>query len=638
MADGNVPAGPVSLRETVVYWLKILGILAVICVASAIVLGGVLGFDRRQTIGFSAILAVLGSVVSRALVGPSPAARRQEELRKQHPPAQTSSGREVVETIVFVVVLVLLLKSFVAEAFVIPTGSMATTLLGYHEDVTCPQCGYRFPVNCSKQVEDKAQPIIGCTCPNCRYPIDFGHDGLQPACDAGDRVLVAKFLYDTHLRDIRPFDVVVFKFPEGPQKDFVPMNYIKRLIGLPGQTIGVYYGNIYVAEGLVPDQKQKDDEAEQKNGNGNEPAVPPLRRRTYKNEMTVKGVNVKDWLEKGDPRFKILRKPPDKVLALQRIVYDNDHQPEDRKSLPPRWLPDKETSKWNRKPAGDKQKEAHRTAGAGPEIDWLRYHHVVRGSSKPELITDFVGYNHGSEPDGRNQTGPPNWVGDLILECTVAVEQAEGEFVLELSEGVDRFQARWQFPSGVCTLVRLQDGKPPEKLAEKETSLKKPGGYHVRFANVDERLTVWVDNSLPFGDGVAYEPPVGPDGGMLRGPTEKNDLEPASVGVKGGACTVQELRLWRDTYYTIPDEGSHVSSWNDPSEWKNLRNLPGLTMYVEPGHYLCMGDNSPASSDSRSWGPRSDPHDQRGGLVPKELMLGRALLVYWPFGRFGPIK
>ena len=43
-------------------------------------------------------------------------------------PIARDSVREVIETIVFVTVLVLLLKCFVAEAFVIPTGSMAETL------------------------------------------------------------------------------------------------------------------------------------------------------------------------------------------------------------------------------------------------------------------------------------------------------------------------------------------------------------------------------------------------------------------------------------------------------------------------------------------------------------------------------
>ncbi len=93
-------------------------------------------------------------------------------------PKETDSFREVVETIVFVVVLVLLLRSFIAEAFVIPTGSMATTLLGYHLDVTCPQCGHQFTVNASKWAdaqEERPEPITGCTCPNCHFHIDLPH-------------------------------------------------------------------------------------------------------------------------------------------------------------------------------------------------------------------------------------------------------------------------------------------------------------------------------------------------------------------------------------------------------------------------------------------------------------------------------
>ena len=97
-------------------------------------------------------------------------------------PKETDSFREVVECIVFVVVLVLLLRSFVAEAFVIPTGSMATTLLGYHIDVTCPQCGLHFPVNASKWAdaqEENPEPITGCTCPNCRFHIELMRPGRQ---------------------------------------------------------------------------------------------------------------------------------------------------------------------------------------------------------------------------------------------------------------------------------------------------------------------------------------------------------------------------------------------------------------------------------------------------------------------------
>lgn len=88
------------------------------------------------------------------------------------PAVPHDSFREFIETIVFVVVLVLILKTFLAEAFVIPTGSMATTLLGYHGEVTCEQCGYRFLVNKSKEAdpaERRPDPVVDCTCPNCQY-------------------------------------------------------------------------------------------------------------------------------------------------------------------------------------------------------------------------------------------------------------------------------------------------------------------------------------------------------------------------------------------------------------------------------------------------------------------------------------
>src|SRR6266851_6005688 len=134
--------------------------------------------------------------------------------------------REVVETIVFVVVLVLMLKSFTAEAFVIPTGSMAETLWGYQKLVTCPECGFEFPVNCSGEVEKKPPEFMpNCVCPNCRKEIAYDQKS-SPNCNTGDRVLVAKHLNDLHVLDFERLDVVVFKLPEEAQREFVPMNYI----------------------------------------------------------------------------------------------------------------------------------------------------------------------------------------------------------------------------------------------------------------------------------------------------------------------------------------------------------------------------------------------------------------------------
>src|SRR4029077_9120198 len=56
------------------------------------------------------------------------------------------------------------------------------------------------------------------------------------------------------------------------------------------------------------------------------------------------------------------------------------------------------------------------------------------------LITNEMGYNSGEGDFNQDVTGE-HWVGDLMLDCTVEVTQAEGEFVLDLAKGPDRFQA-----------------------------------------------------------------------------------------------------------------------------------------------------------------------------------------------------
>ena len=210
----------------------------------------------------------------------------------------------------------------------------------------------------------------------------------------------------------------------------------------------------------------------------------------------------------------------------------------------------------------------------------------------------------------------------VMLECDVEVTKSQGEFTLELSKGLDRFRAQFQLDTGDCTLFRVASGRNKE-LDKKPTVMKRPGHYHLRFANIDDRLTVWVDNTLPFGDGFGYTPE--PD---LR-PTIENDLNPASIGTKGADLAVSKIKLWRDTYYTDMDGDRHQRSainFGDPKNWDELSNAV-RTYYVQPGHYLCLGDNSPESSDGRDW-----------GLVPKRLLLGRAMMIYWPYSRIGRIQ
>lgn len=563
------------------------------------------------------------------------AASRTATRTRSQPMPQGDSFREIVETIVFVVVLVLLLKSFAAEAFVIPTGSMAQTLLGYQKEVECPDCGLKFPVNCSQEVdpnEGKPSPVYACICPNCRQRIHFRTRALpefyernfpdsiavdDPGWNSGDRVLVAKFVYDLLGKSPNRLDVVVFKFPgnpdfpaSGPYKNHVPMNYIKRLIGLPGETIAIRGGNLYC---LRPDKGPRYGDYEKAKSD------PELMATLWKKEwMHVN--EARDLFAQG--QFQIIRKNPENILSMMRLVYDNDHPSKDAR-LPQRW--EDADRAWT-----EEAPHSFRIGDDGQnQTHWLTYQNLLRDDKgNPSLILDFMGYNSYQTQIHSPLMGA-NWVGDLILECEAAVDEPRGELMLELAKGVDRFQARWDLATGVCTLLRWHDGMK-EELDSKPTSLNKKGAHRLRFANVDERLTVWVNGELPFDAGVSYSPP------QRIAPTEENDLRrPARIGVRGGNLAVRKMKLFRDTYYTVgagPDENPRDSDVGGieptkPDSWHKLDDPPVLTMYVQPDHFLCLGDNSPESSDGRAW-----------GSVPRRLLLGRALLVYYPFGRAGRIR
>ena len=139
--------------------------------------------------------------------------------------------RETIESIAIAFVLAFLFRTFEAEAFVIPTGSMAPTLLGQHKDVTCVRCDYPFRVSASDDDESRPKEVIGCTCPNCRYQMNFepaGPDGPIPPTYKGDRIIVAKFPYE--VGDPHRWDVAVFRYPLTAKT-----NFIKRIVGLPAR-------------------------------------------------------------------------------------------------------------------------------------------------------------------------------------------------------------------------------------------------------------------------------------------------------------------------------------------------------------------------------------------------------------------
>jgi signal peptidase I len=112
-------------------------------------------------------------------------------------PFKKSTAREYFESIVIAVILALFVRTWAVQAFKIPTGSMENNLL------------------------------------------------------IGDHLLVNKFVFGPAMSDlerallpmepIRRHDVVVFKYPDEPERDF-----IKRVVGLPGETLELRNKKVYI--------------------------------------------------------------------------------------------------------------------------------------------------------------------------------------------------------------------------------------------------------------------------------------------------------------------------------------------------------------------------------------------------------
>lgn len=148
------------------------------------------------------------------------------------PAPSGGSVRPVVEFVVCLLVTVMLFRTWFIESFVVPSSSMADSLVGLHREVLCDDCGHRFPCG----TDDLAMRELRAVCPNCGYPENDLTD--EPDVN-GDRLVVFKSAFA--LRAPRRWEVVVFRFPEEARKVF-----IKRVVGLPGESVQIRGGDVYV--------------------------------------------------------------------------------------------------------------------------------------------------------------------------------------------------------------------------------------------------------------------------------------------------------------------------------------------------------------------------------------------------------
>ena len=546
------------------------------------------------------------------------------------------SIRELVEALGIALILAFLFKAFIVELYCIPTGSMASTLMGRHKDVICEVCGFPFQFSASQESNEgvenpKAKEdlprVIGGTCPQCQYTMYIGDDNIAGQTHMsfnGDRIFVNKFLFS--YREPSRWHVTVFRYPAHPQ-----VNYIKRLIGVENETVMLRNGQVF---------SQKE----------------------------------------GSDHFEIQRKPLRSLLAMLRPVDDNDYV-----------LPAIHELGWKTRWYGDEhwqRSEDYKSfVGVTDAVEpaWLKFRYITATSYDwyqlmqgklpegnptgiPQLITDSLAYNtqltqfpsaprrdvykiktpQGNEAQmcGKTPEGLGlNWVGDLAMRCTLTFEKG-GAVSFRLIKGGITFQCDI---SGTHASFWIPDVPEFQPFAVLMPALA--GRSHdIMFCNVDEEMRLIFNGKEIDTQGRGRYDTLCYDGGPLsrdRSPTVL-DLEPAAIGVQGGPVRVENLKIMRNMYYISCDESTrdncdlihspfrygfafdeenvrHILS--SPEYWGNFGKTRRTVFNLKKDQFLMCGDNSAQSKDSRLWTEDKIPY-----YVDRKYLIGEALCVFWPHG------
>jgi len=478
--------------------------------------------------------------------------------------------QENLEGIVVAIILFLVVRHFVLELFVIPTGSMAPTLLGNHFQVECKSCHYSFAAQKQDHEIDPAKgEDVTAHCPLCgtagpENEFTFGNDQVH----GGDKILVNKFAY--RHEDPERFDVVVFKYPKQPSK-----NYIKRLIGLPGESLKVdARGNLWVKAPhgsdfeLVRKPRRVQDElwmpvadARWPDGHGSawKPFLPPTPTTTA-----------------AAPTTAPTTAPPTIAPTTTSSTTGTDAADADKR--------------WDFPRGHDGAERLVALPGSGET--WVRYGRAIQ---------DDYGY----DPPWRSGD---HKVGDVRVRTTVtatspdtgAIKLAlvENDRVLELELPV-RGQPD-ETPLTEATLTESTIEHEPGKLAAEPVRVAwgfvppvRPGHpVAIELAYADERCWLRVGGE----DVLSWDDPHTP---------ASTDTSSVRLGCGRGGATFTDVKIDRNIYYVPYGRGRF-----DPS---------GGAVEIPEDSYFMMGDNSPSSADSRDW-----------GFVRRPLLVGRAFLVWWP--------
>ncbi len=523
--------------------------------------------------------------------------------------APKSNVKETVTSVIIAFVLAFVFRGFVVEAFLIPTGSMAPTLLGVNLLVTDPQTGTTWPVGPRDYNRETPLPFQGdsrnggvkVTDPITRRALP---DQFNVPVRAGDRIFVMKYLYSIY--DPQRWDVVVFRNPSDAR-----VNYIKRLIGLPGEQLALIDGDAFVRT------PRSDD--------------PP---------------NASPWSLTG---WHVADKPELAQRQMWQAIFDSDRTPRvpvDGRPYQPPFKPHGDEKAWEI--AGRRD---YRYSGAGPtSLAW--------DDSRP--ILDYYAYDEIDQNSrGKHARFP---VGDLCLAAGIrpqspgvvaalTVLARRHEFRALVEPGRVQLQMRPQ-PSTIATPDIPAPDLPWTTLLSVDWPGLLPQGEvtNLEFWHVDQTLQLWKDDRLIAktrydwtpGQRLQFATSIGKDweAHLKANPLALSSglgyqAASARFDFSGGALTLYRVALARDIYYqpdTYLDRNLFLQRHSRAGQ-PALATHPAQPLNLQGDQFFCCGDNSPASLDGRLWDtpePWVREIDSTPGIVPRDMLIGKAFFVYFP--------
>lgn len=513
---------------------------------------------------------------------------------------QDQRQTDVPETILSLLVafsIALAFRGFVVEGFVIPTGSMAPTLMGQHVRFRAPDTGYEYaldPSALAQNISGPDQPVLAVD-PMISQDRGVGRlpaGAILSQVGAGDRVLVLKYLYEFFEPD--RWDVVVFKNPVDPIGP--SQNYIKRLAGLPNEQVLIADGDIFTAP---------------------------------------HGASLVD--------FRIARRPRHVQEAIWQPVYDSDFVPSDAVDLQARLRrpfdgpPFKTTgSVWT---LADSRTWRCGIAGE-TRLDW---------ADDQLPIDDFNAYNIYRYPQdqraNRISLRDIDPVSDVRISAAIMPEDPAA---FKTSFQLDARDHLFEFGLAAGTAsITMRDSTGAVVAASEGGFEPGPDGLlDVVFTHVDQALTIGVGGDEVVRLEYEWNPlqrltAVYPDFEIDRYRVEPKSLRARAPRLawrfQGSPFEMSRVRVDRDLHYKTDtlDRRQQIAANGPYIEGMLFATDPLEPAVLGADQFLMLGDNSGASRDSRYWGR---PHplsvlvtgDDAPFLVPRDLLVGKAWCVYFP--------